>query len=83
MNRGKLIRKALREAQGEVCVWCDRSLIHWGLEGVTIDHWHPRSRGGGNDWSNLFAMHGECNRLKGSRWPLDRPRPFKRDRRIW
>lgn len=47
--------------------------------GTTIDHVHPKSRGGTNmDWTNLVAACTDCNRRKGSKtldelgWTLKR-----------
>lgn len=33
---------------------------------LTVDHFRPRSKGGGNSPSNLYAACRDCNLLKGS-----------------
>ncbi|WP_165071594.1 HNH endonuclease [Paludisphaera rhizosphaerae] len=37
-------------------------------EGATLEHIRARSRGGGDDATNLAAVHGRCNWEKGRRW---------------
>jgi hypothetical protein len=46
------------------CAFC-------GREGHTIDHIHPRSRGGQNTWQNLVTACTNCNHKKGSRTPKE------------
>lgn len=36
-------------------------------EGPTVDHIHPRSKGGPDDLDNLQLAHWRCNRAKGNR----------------
>lgn len=36
---------------------------------LTIDHVHPRSRGGRHAWENVVAACRECNQRKGNRTP--------------
>jgi len=36
---------------------------------TTIDHVHPRSRGGKNIWLNTVAACAPCNQRKGDRTP--------------
>ncbi|MET9325417.1 HNH endonuclease [Tsukamurella sp. NPDC003166] len=38
---------------------------------ATIDHVFPRSRGGGNTWSNLVACCADCNHRKADRTPAE------------
>ena len=38
---------------------------------TTVDHILPRSRGGGNTWTNTIAACGGCNQRKGSRTPSE------------
>jgi 5-methylcytosine-specific restriction endonuclease McrA len=41
------------------CIYCRSS------EKLTIDHVHPRSKGGQNTWNNLVTCCGKCNVKKG------------------
>lgn len=63
-------RRLVFERDGHRCRYCgtaDRPL--------EVDHWIPRSLGGGNEMENLRASCGECNREKGVRLP-DGPNPY-------
>ncbi len=40
-----------------------------GRADLTVDHILPRSRGGLNNWENVVAACGPCNRRKGNRTP--------------
>ncbi len=47
---------------------------------ATKDHVHPRSRGGGSDYTNIVVACADCNRKKGSKtcdewghWPKQKP----------
>lgn len=55
-RRGVLIRDKF------TCAYC-------GKPGTTIDHVHPRSRGGKNTWQNLVTACGSCNHKKRNRTP--------------
>lgn len=39
--------------------------------GDTVDHIHPKSRGGPNTWGNLCAACKECNGLKADKTPAE------------
>ena len=58
---------ALRDC-GRRCVYCATTLAP---ESVTLDHVHPRAKGGANDPGNLVAACARCNRLKGDMLPLE------------
>lgn len=45
----------------------DWSSVHMDPKRPTIDHVKPRSRGGGNEATNLVLVHESCNVAKGSR----------------
>lgn len=45
------------------CVYCGSH------KNLTIDHIHPRSKGGGNNWDNLITSCFSCNAKKGDRTP--------------
>jgi 5-methylcytosine-specific restriction endonuclease McrA len=54
---------------GRRCAYC-------GGVASTIDHVLPRSRGGGNEWSNTVAACGRCNNRKGDRTPSEARMPL-------
>lgn len=45
------------------CVYCGST------KDLTLDHVMPKSRGGGNDWTNLVTSCFKCNLRKGNRTP--------------
>tara|TARA_Y100001938_G_C8045336_1_gene408538 strand:- start:331 stop:834 length:504 start_codon:yes stop_codon:yes gene_type:complete len=51
-----------------VCQYCAKRFrgIH-----LTLDHVHPRSRGGKNTWKNLVTSCMKCNQKKGDRTPAE------------
>lgn len=51
------------------CAYCGRTAS-------TIDHVLPRSRGGGNTWTNTVAACGRCNQRKGDRTPAEARMPL-------
>jgi len=57
-RRGVLRRDAHR------CAYC-------GHPANTIDHVHPRSRGGAQSWENLVAACMKCNNVKSDRTPQE------------
>jgi 5-methylcytosine-specific restriction endonuclease McrA len=56
---------------GRRCGYC-------GGAASTIDHVRPRSRGGGNEWTNTVAACGRCNNRKGDRTPSEARMPLLR-----
>ncbi|NYE96357.1 5-methylcytosine-specific restriction endonuclease McrA [Psychromicrobium silvestre] len=46
------------------CAYCSKSAS-------TIDHVHPKSRGGAHSWENLVACCLRCNNLKGDHTPAE------------
>jgi 5-methylcytosine-specific restriction endonuclease McrA len=56
-------RKVLWRRQRYRCALCGGGL-RW--KDATLDHIVPRAHGGSNRLSNLQAVHGRCNRFKGS-----------------
>ena len=59
---------------GHRCAYC-------GGPATTIDHVHPRSRGGRDSWLNTVAACGPCNQRKDDRTPAEagmvlRVRPY-------
>jgi len=55
------------------CQYCGE---FFGLSELTIDHVHPRSRGGKHEWTNVVTACNSCNQAKGNRLgitPLRKP----------
>lgn len=48
------------------CQYCGKSLT---MRTATMDHVHPRSRGGGSSWINVVTSCAPCNRKKGGSTP--------------
>ncbi len=59
-----LSRKNVLRRDNHRCLYCGRA-----DEPLTIDHVHPRSRGGPDTWENLVAACTRCNNRKGDRTP--------------
>lgn len=57
-KRGVLIRDSRR------CAFCLK-------EATTVDHIHPRSRGGEHTWMNLISACQPCNNKKANRTPAE------------
>ena len=53
-------RRGVLRRDGHQCAYCGRSA-------TTVDHVHPRSRGGEDSWENLVACCLACNNAKGDR----------------
>jgi 5-methylcytosine-specific restriction endonuclease McrA len=53
-------RRGVLRRDGHQCGYCGRSA-------TTVDHIHPRSRGGEDSWENLVACCLRCNNAKGDR----------------
>ena len=49
-----------------------------GSEELTIDHVHPRSRGGNSSWENCVLACLECNKLKADRTPAEAHMPLRK-----
>lgn len=71
-----LSRKNVHRRDGNICQYCGVE-VQTG-EG-TIDHIHPRSRGGKNTWENLVCSCVKCNTKKGDRTPKEANMPLIRD----
>lgn len=59
------------------CAYCNQQ----GGDDMTVDHVHPRSRGGRSVWTNLVGCCGPCNTRKNNRTPEEagmqlRHRPY-------
>src|SRR5919202_6735046 len=79
-ERKSLSRKNILLRDHSTCQYCGK---HYPPAELTLDHVHPRSRGGDSTWDNLVACCKRCNHRKGNRTPeeagmhlLRRPRGF-------
>ncbi|HTY83813.1 MAG TPA: HNH endonuclease, partial [Silvibacterium sp.] len=76
-----LSRKNILLRDRNTCQYCGITLHSSDL---TLDHVHPRSRGGLSTWENLVACCHSCNRRKGNQLLhelqemklIREPRPF-------
>ena len=59
-----LSRRNLLERDNHICQYC-------GDSGDTIDHIIPRSRGGGDSWTNCVCCCAPCNRKKKNMTPSE------------
>jgi 5-methylcytosine-specific restriction endonuclease McrA len=53
-------RKAILNRDNRECAYC-------GKEADTIDHIHPRSKGGRHEWTNVISACRKCNAKKGNK----------------
>jgi len=66
------LREGVRLAFQGRCGYCGVHESEAGSE-LEIDHFQPRSAGGGDDPANLVYCCTACNRHKGDFWPVDSP----------
>ncbi len=66
-------RETLRRRYQFRCGYCDTSEVDVGAE-LEVDHYHPRSKGGSDNFSNLVYCCPACNRFKGNYWNPSSPR---------
>ena len=73
-----------REARDDVrrrahfaCEYCGVTETDTAGE-LTLDHYHPQAKGGGDDLGNLLYCWMRCNQYKGDYWPTDARKP-----RLW
>ncbi|BCW81592.1 MULTISPECIES: HNH endonuclease [Micrococcaceae] len=57
-------RRGVLRRDGHKCAYC-------GKAAHTIDHVHPKSRGGADSWENLVAACLRCNNVKGDHTPAE------------
>jgi 5-methylcytosine-specific restriction endonuclease McrA len=65
-------RRNLLARDNYMCAYCGRHAGAGGelsLRDLTIDHVVPKSRGGGNGWTNTVTCCKRCNTRKGGRTP--------------
>jgi 5-methylcytosine-specific restriction endonuclease McrA len=75
-----LSRKNILMRDMFTCQYCEGV---FSANDLTLDHIHPKSKGGGSTWENLVACCFKCNNKKGSHTPeevgmklLRKPKPF-------
>lgn len=74
-------RRAILNRDNKECTYC-------GKAADTIDHIHPRSKGGQHTWLNVIAACKRCNSRKGNKllsdlgWKL-RYQPIDPDESMW
>lgn len=76
-----LNRRAIFHRDDNTCQYC-------GRVAESIDHVHPRSRGGQHEWDNVVASCRRCNTTKGDRLLSEcthhlRSRPVAPDGHSW
>src|SRR3954449_1461404 len=57
-------RRGVLRRDGHRCAYCDKAAS-------TIDHVHPKSRGGADSWENLVAACLRCNNAKSDHTPAE------------
>ena len=60
----RLWRRSIKEHFNSTCVYCGKT---YDSNVLTLDHVHPRSRGGQDITSNVVCACRKCNQSKGSR----------------
>jgi 5-methylcytosine-specific restriction endonuclease McrA len=68
-----LSRKNILRRDNHRCQYCGRTDPM-----LTVDHIHPRSRGGTDSWDNLVCACVGCNNRKGDRTPEEAGMPLLR-----
>jgi len=63
-----LTKKNIIKRDDGICQYCACKL---NSKNSTVDHVLPKSRGGGNSWTNLVASCHPCNLRKGNRTPSE------------
>ncbi|MBL8625025.1 MAG: HNH endonuclease [Myxococcales bacterium] len=51
------------------CAYCSVAEAEAAAFGFEIDHYHPQSQGGSDEYSNLYWSCEPCNNKKGDFWP--------------
>jgi hypothetical protein len=69
------VRLAVRQRANFACEYCGVSETDTGGE-LTIDHYHPHTRGGTDDLSNLLYCCQRCNQYKADYWPTQPDDPI-------
>ena len=64
----KFSRKNILARDGNRCQYCGKRLP---VSQLSLDHVHPKSRGGKSTWTNVVAACNPCNTRKGGRLPAE------------
>jgi len=59
----RLWRRSIKEHFDHTCIYCGKT---YDLSQLSIDHVHPRSRGGEDIATNVVCACTRCNQEKGS-----------------
>lgn len=96
LNISPQLKKAVTEEKGisraevedyvwnnkpQACFLCGESLNR-ASDTIELDHNHPSSAGGTDEWSNLNLTHSSCNRYKRDHSSIE-VRPHLRFKRFW
>jgi HNH endonuclease len=68
MTLSPSVREQVRRRAQYACEFCGVSEISVGSL-LTIDHFHPRSKGGSDDLENFIYACNACNQHKQDYWP--------------
>lgn len=68
-------RRTLYERDDHTCQYCG---VRKRREKLTMDHVHPKSRGGHKNWENIVTSCLRCNNIKGNRTPVEAKMPLMR-----
>lgn len=71
-RRVLLTRRNVFRRDEHACQYCGSS------DRLTLDHVHPKSRGGADTWDNLVAACVPCNNRKGNHTPAEARMPLRR-----
>ncbi|MCT7948333.1 HNH endonuclease [Ancylothrix sp. C2] len=66
-----LTRRNILHRDGHTCQYCG-----YTGDDLTLDHVHPRSRGGPDTWENIVTACVRCNVKKGNRTPKEANMPL-------
>lgn len=68
MSIAAAVRLQVRQRAHSACEFCGVTETDTGGE-LTIDHFHPQTKGGTDDLNNLLYSCHRCNQYKGDYWP--------------
>ena len=69
-----VLRDQVRHRAAYACEYCGTSETEAGAE-LTIDHFHPASKGGADSFDNLVYCCSRCNAYKLDYWPASAADP--------
>jgi hypothetical protein len=69
------LRLAVRQRANFACEFCGVTETDTGGE-LTVDHFHPQTRGGTDDLDNLLYCCPRCNQYKADYWPTQPDDPI-------